>query len=87
MVKNLPAMQEIPVQFLGWEDPLEKGTPVFWPREFYGLYRWICAKASVVKCSVWNLVVDIWMLIVKFFQHFCMFENFPNEMKGEVNVN
>ena len=25
MVKNLPAMQENPVQFLGWEDPLEKG--------------------------------------------------------------
>ena len=24
MVKNLPAMQETPVQFLGWEDPLEK---------------------------------------------------------------
>ena len=26
LVKNLPAMQETPVQFLGWEDPLEKGT-------------------------------------------------------------
>ena len=25
MVKNLSAMQEIQVQFLGWEDPLEKG--------------------------------------------------------------
>ena len=24
-VKNLPAMQEIRVQSLGWEDPLEKG--------------------------------------------------------------
>jgi len=24
-VKNLPARQEIPVQLLGWEDPLEKG--------------------------------------------------------------
>ena len=24
-VKNLPAMQEIPVQSLGWEDPLQKG--------------------------------------------------------------
>ena len=23
--KNLPAMQETLVQFLGWEDPLEKG--------------------------------------------------------------
>ena len=25
MVKNLPAMQETRVQFLGWERPLEKG--------------------------------------------------------------
>ena len=26
LVKNLPAMWEIWVQSLGWEDPLEKGT-------------------------------------------------------------
>ena len=25
LVKNLPAMQETPVRFLGWKDPLEKG--------------------------------------------------------------
>ena len=25
LVKNLPAMQKTLVQFLGWEDPLEKG--------------------------------------------------------------
>ena len=25
LVKNLPPMQETPVRFLGWEDPLEKG--------------------------------------------------------------
>ena len=25
LVKNLPAMQETLVQFLGWEDPLKKG--------------------------------------------------------------
>ena len=25
LVKKLPAMQEIPIQFLGWEGPLEKG--------------------------------------------------------------
>ena len=25
LVKNLHAMQETPFQFLGWEDPLEKG--------------------------------------------------------------
>ena len=25
LVTNLPAVQETPVRFLGWEDPLEKG--------------------------------------------------------------
>ena len=25
LVKNPPAMQETPVKFLDWEDPLEKG--------------------------------------------------------------
>ena len=25
LVKNLPAVKETPVQFLGWEDPLETG--------------------------------------------------------------
>ena len=32
LVKNSPAMQETPVQFLGWEDPWRRGklpTPVF----------------------------------------------------------
>ena len=41
LVKNLSEMQETWVLSLGWEDPLEKGTaatPVFWPREFHGLY-------------------------------------------------
>ena len=28
MVKNRPAMQEICVQSLGWEDPLEKGVAI-----------------------------------------------------------
>ena len=28
MVKNLPAMQEAQVQFLGQEDPLEKGMAI-----------------------------------------------------------
>ena len=40
-VKNLPAMQEIQVRSLGWEDPLEKGmatgsTLVLLPGEFNG---------------------------------------------------
>ena len=25
LVKNLPEMQATPIQFLGWEDPLEQG--------------------------------------------------------------
>ena len=29
MVKNPPAMQETQVQFLGWEDPLEKGMATY----------------------------------------------------------
>ena len=36
MAKNLPPMQESRLQFLGWEDPLEKGMvlpPVFLPGE------------------------------------------------------
>ena len=28
LLKNPPAMQETPVQSLGWEDPLEKGMAV-----------------------------------------------------------
>ena len=28
LVKNLPAMQETSVQFLGWKDPLEKGKAI-----------------------------------------------------------
>ena len=39
LVKNLPAMQETWVQFLGWGDTLEKEmatTPVFLPGESHG---------------------------------------------------
>ena len=35
LVKNLPAMWETPVQFLGWEDPLEKGGAT--PLQYSGL--------------------------------------------------
>ena len=41
LVKNPPAMRETWVQSLGWEDSLGREwlpTPVFWPREFHGLY-------------------------------------------------
>ena len=39
MAKNLPAVLETQVQFLCWEDPLEREwlpTPVCLPGEFYG---------------------------------------------------
>ena len=38
VAQNLPAMQETQVQFLGWEDPLEKrmATHVFLPGHFHG---------------------------------------------------
>ena len=39
LVKNPPAVWKTWVQFLGWENPLEKGpTAVFWPGEFHGLH-------------------------------------------------
>ena len=34
LVKNLPAMQETPIRFLGWEDPLEYSSILAWPRVF-----------------------------------------------------
>ena len=53
LVKNQPAMQETPVRFLGWEDPLEKGkatTPVFWPGQFRGLYSpWGCKELDTTE--------------------------------------
>ena len=49
-VKNLPAIQEIWVQFLGPEDPLEKkwqSTPVFLPGKSHG-------QRSLVDYSPWD---------------------------------
>ena len=31
LVKNPPAVQETPVQSLGWEDPLDKGKAIYTP--------------------------------------------------------
>ena len=39
MVKNLPAMQETPVQFLGQDDPLEKGQATH--SSILGLPLWL----------------------------------------------
>ena len=63
LVKNLPAMWETWVQFLGWEDPHGKRrgkrsreklpTPVFWPREFHRLYRllWSEHQSQGLRCD------------------------------------
>ena len=50
VVKNLPAMQEMWVQALGWENPLEDGmqlTLVLLPGEFHG-------QRSLVGYSPWS---------------------------------
>ena len=53
MVKNLPAMQEIQVQSLSWEDPLP--TPVFLPEEFHGprslvgYIQWECKESETTE--------------------------------------
>ena len=44
LVKNSPAMQMTPVQFLGWEDPLEKGEATS-PLQ----YSWASLVAQLVK--------------------------------------
>ena len=53
LVKNLPAMQEMWVRPLGWEDPLERErlpTPAFWPGEFHGLYsRWALKESDMTE--------------------------------------
>ena len=64
MVKNLPAMWEIWVRSLAWEDPLEKGkapVPVFWPGEFHGEYSpWGC-KEQTRLLSDFNFTIYIIM--------------------------
>ena len=63
LVKNLPAMQETPSWFLGWEDPPEKErllTPVFWPGEFHGLYSpWGCKESDMTEQLSWYLSYSI----------------------------
>ena len=43
MVKNLPAMQETPVQFLGWEDT--SGEEIGYPLQYF----WASLMAQLVK--------------------------------------
>ena len=49
-VNSPPAIREMQVQFLGWEDPLEEEmqpTPVFLPGESHG-------QRSLAGCSSWG---------------------------------
>ena len=58
MVKNLPAMQEIQVQFLGQEDPPEKGMAIHssiltwripWTEEPGGHSPWDCKESDTTE--------------------------------------
>ena len=60
LVKNLPAVQETWVQFLGWEDPLEKGKATHssvlgksweipWPKIPGGLQSMGSAESDATK--------------------------------------
>ena len=69
MVKNLPAMQEMRVQSLGQEDPLEKEmatTSVFLPAESHGQrslvgYRpWGCKESDMTE----------WLALYFYFKHY-----------------
>ena len=60
LVKNLPAMQEIWVQSLGWEDPLEKGMAtryrilawrIPWPEEPGWLQSVGCKESDMTKMT------------------------------------
>ena len=53
LVKNLPAIWETWVPFLGWEDPLEKEMATHFsilPGEFHGLYSpWGLKESDTTK--------------------------------------
>ena len=57
LAKNLPAMQETPVQFLNWEDLLEKGWATH--SSILGLPLWLSCKEFV--CNVGDLGLTPWM--------------------------
>ena len=49
LVKNPPAMQETPVRFLGWEDPLEKGEDTH--SGILGLPLWLSWWRICLQCG------------------------------------
>ena len=50
LVKNLPAMQETPVRFLGWEEPLEKGSATH--SSILGLPWWLRQQRIYLQCRI-----------------------------------
>ena len=57
-VNNLPAMQETQVQYLGQEDPLEKGMATHssilawripWTRSLVGYSSWVCKESDMLS--------------------------------------
>ena len=52
-LKRLPARRETWVRSLGWEDLQKRERlpiPVFWPREFHGLYSpWGCKESDMTE--------------------------------------
>ena len=68
LVKNLPAMQESWVWFLGWENPLEKGKATHssilawripWTvRDQIANIRWIIEKAREFQKNIYFCFID-----------------------------
>ena len=52
LVNNLPAMQETPVQLLGWEDPLEK---------IQAQYSWASLAAQLIKKKKTPTIRETWV--------------------------
>ena len=55
MVKNLPAMQETQVRYLGQEDPLEKGMVVH-SSILAGYSPWDCKESDTVERLTINIL-------------------------------
>ena len=52
LVKNPPARQETLVQFLGWEDPQEKGMGDFYGHRNLVCYSpWGCKETVMTECD------------------------------------
>ena len=69
LVKNPPAVQETPVRFLGWEDPLEKGKG--YPLQYSGLENSMVVTKSWTGLSDFHIYTVILnqlvLLLFKFF--------------------